>query len=131
MKRLLLTCIISLVGISCKKDQPKAENHSLTGSWRFVYAFGGIAGQRVNASAGDVRLLQLNADNTYVRLQNKQVMSQGKYYTDTKNSGGLNVTAIHYDTSSLWEFISVKNDSLFTSDPFPDGFQTVYVLERR
>lgn len=127
MKNILLI-IVSLVMFSCSKDENLIAANDITGEWKWIKKTGGIAGVNETPKEGETRILKLNTDNTYSRLENGKVISSGKYSLGRGKSMLFNE---EYSTLSFDEMVplmyEVKGISLYLFDDVYDGFNYEYV----
>lgn len=129
MNKILSALCVSMLLAACSKNDDPIPAKTYTGQWKLVEQSGGIAGWTTHISADTVILLTLHNDNTYSREFNGHVLNQGSYHINVRTSGFSDATgsAIAFDHTGLWKFISVKADTLRLVDPYPDGFSLSYV----
>ena len=124
MKYALL--LIAGIFVSCKKESSTVT--TFAGKWKLLSAVGGFAGKRITPSRDTVIILSLNNDKSYQSTLNGQITKTGNYETSVKTSSAFNTSgqAITYDNVN-WQFIIIKNDTLFLDDPYPDGYGSAYI----
>lgn len=118
--------IIAGLFASCKKE-PSATT-IFAGSWKLLFSVGGIAGKRITPAQDTVIILSLKNDKDYQSALNGRITKTGNYEISVKTSAAFNTNgpAITYDNAN-WQFINIKNDTLFLTDPFPDGYESAYI----
>lgn len=129
MNKTLSVLSLALLLAACGKNDAPIPTKTYAGQWKLVEQSGGIAGWTTRISADTVILLTLRNDNTYSRQFNGRVLNQGSYQIDVRSSSFIDATgsAITFDHHGQWQFISVKADTLWLADPYPDGFSLSYV----
>ncbi len=129
MHRLYIFIILASLFLSCKKSGSiETVSPGFVGHWQYQFRAGGQTGARVYPNAVTT-VLNLNSDKTYQVLTNNSVQQHGTYNITMMKSiyTGNNDNAIDFDSSGLWQIITVQKDTLAISDNFPDGFGTTYV----
>lgn len=130
MKNILLITL-GLIILSCSKGENLVVANDIMGEWKWVRKTGGIAGINETPKEGELLVIKLNADKTYIRLENGKVTSTGKYSLGKAESMLFNE---EYSTLSIDEMrplmYEVNENSLYLFDDMYDGFNYEYVRVR-
>lgn len=132
MRKIVVLLLISLVTLSCTKDDDSPVTANLTGEWTWVKATGGLAGDtHTPQSTGEIITLVIS--NKHVaRYVNGELDYDLSYTLEIKKEDGATFSVMHIEDGQISKAITLLDgDALQLSDyNVADGYRYDYVRKR-
>ncbi|MFA6455650.1 MAG: hypothetical protein WCW40_02420 [Bacteroidota bacterium] len=109
-------------------------NSGLEGSWLWKQSTGGIGGTTTIPAAGNVHVLRITSDSTFVETKNDTILFTDTFTTHLNSAGDSTKKQLVIDFLNSKRFSLlveiVTNDSLILSDMIVDGYSSFYTRIR-